>query len=80
MPPKNQKKSDDDFTDLAHLPKAHIFKFTIAFNSFYTKNNRAKVEAKIHENIVVGSGERIKLVTREDISAFGKLKAYCLDE
>ena len=34
---------------------------------------------KISENLVPSSGDKIKLLTREEITNYGKLKQYILD-
>jgi hypothetical protein len=80
MPPKQNKQLDNDFSDLATLPKANIFKFTLVFNKFFTTSNRSKVTQKVTESMIPNSGEKIKLITREDIMTYGKAKNLCMDE
>ena len=80
MPPKNQKKSDDDFSDLAVLPKAHIFKFSLVFESFFNETNRTKVTNKVNDSLVSCSGDKVKILSREEITAFGKGKNQLPDK
>ena len=81
MPPKQTKKAGDldDFSDANTLPNANIFKFTIIPKTFYSQENRDKIKKRIDENLVPSSGDKIKLLTREEITNYGKLKQYILD-
>ena len=81
MPPKQQKKAGDldDFSDANTLPNANIFKFTIIPQTFYSQENRDKIMKKINDNLVPSSGDKIKLLTREEITNYGQLKQYILD-
>jgi hypothetical protein len=79
MPPKKDKTLDNDFTNLHLLPKAHIFKFQIAYNSFFSQANRDKVVNKVQDSLVAASGERVKMLSREDITNYGKGKGMVMD-
>ena len=69
----------EDFSDLPTLPQANIFKFTVAYSSFLSQENRDKVTRRVTENIVPSSGDKVKTLTREDILTYGKNKQIILD-
>lgn len=81
MPPKAVKKPGDeaDFSDLATLPPANIFKFSIILKTFFSQENRDKVTKRITDNLVPTSNDKIKMITREDIMTAGKTKGTILD-
>lgn len=81
MPPKGGKKAGDadDFSDVATLPQANIFKFAVVPNVFFSQENRDKVTKRIQENLVPTSLDKIKMLTREDIMTSGKTKGIILD-
>ncbi len=85
MPPKNaaaNKKAGDveDFSDLATLPQAKIFKFSVIMKSFFSLENREKVNKRISENLVPTSLDKIKMLSREDIVNYGKARGSYLDQ
>lgn len=82
MPPKPQgKKTGDveDFSDLATLPAANVFKFTVINKTFFSLENREKVTKRIQENLVPTSTDKIKMLTREEIMTTGKAKGTIVD-
>ena len=81
MPPKAAKKAGDadDFSDLATLPQANIFKFSCVFKTFFSQENREKVTRRIQENLGPSSADKIKLLTREEIMTSGRAKGSILD-
>ena len=82
MPPKVvQKKQGDaeDFSDLATLPHANIFKFTVVPKTFFSQENRDKITKRIQENLVPTSLDKIKMLTRDDITKYGKEKNIIFD-
>jgi len=83
MPPKpNAKKGAqdaEDFSDIATLPQANIFKFQVVFTSFFTQESRNKVSTRLHEKLPMSSQDRVKFITREDIATYGKNKQIILD-
>lgn len=82
MPPKAAPKKPgdaDDFSDLASLPPANIFKFTVICKTFFSLENREKVKKRVLENLVPTSNDKIKLLTREEIMNYGRTKGTILD-
>ena len=82
MPPRAAAKKPgdaEDFSDLATLPPANIFKFTVICKTFFSLENREKVSKRVLENLVPTSGDKIKLLTREDIMTYGRNKGTILD-
>lgn len=69
----------EDFSDLPTLPQANIFKFTVAYSSFLSLENREKVTKRVTDNLVSSSGDKVKMLTREDIITYGKSKQIILD-
>ena len=82
MPPRAAAKKPgdvEDFSDLATLPQANIFKFTVICKTFFSLENREKVNKRILENLVPTSADKIKLLTREEIMTSGRTKGTILD-
>ena len=83
MPPKVQaKKAGDleDYSDLATLPQAKIFKFNLVFKSFFSQESRDKVTKRVQENLVATSADKIKTLSRDEIVRYGKEKGTILDQ
>ena len=77
MPPKTQAKKPgdlEDFSDVATLPPAKVFKFSVIMKSFFCQENRDKVTKRVQDNLIATSLDKIKLLTREDIMTYGKAK------
>ena len=82
MPPRAAAKKPgdaEDFSDLATLPPANIFKFTLVYKTFFSLENRDKVSKRVLDNLVPTSSDKIKLLTREDIMNYGRTKGTILD-
>ena len=82
MPPRAAAKKPgdaEDFSDLATLPPANIFKFTLVHKTYFSLENRDKVTKRVLENLVPTSSDKIKLLTREDIMNYGRGKGTILD-
>ena len=61
------------------MPPANIFKFTLVFKTFFSAESREKVSKRITDNLVPTSGDKIKLLTREDIMNYGRGKGTILE-
>ena len=61
------------------MPPANIFKFTLVFKTFFSTESREKVSKRITDNLVPTSGDKIKLLTREDIMNYGRGKGTILE-
>ena len=80
MPQKQFNKARYlEVNDVKTLLYKNIFKFTIIPKSFYSQENRDKIKKRIDENLVPTSGDKVKLLTREEITNYGKLKQHIMD-
>ena len=82
MPPRAAAKKPgdvEDFSDLATLPPVNIFKFTVISKTFFSLENREKINKRVLENLVPTSAGKITLLTREEIMTTGRSKGTILD-
>ena len=81
MPPKpsGKKGEADDLSDIASLPKANVFKFTLVHKQYFDKETREKVKKAIADKLVPSSCERVKMLTREEIVTYGKSKGIIVE-
>jgi hypothetical protein len=81
MPPKpNAKKGEgDDFSDLASLPQANMFQFTIIHKTYFDNENREVVKKAIAEKLLPSACDRMRTLTRDEIVTYGKGKAIIAD-
>ena len=79
MPPKQAKKGDqEDFSDVPTLPKVNVYKFGILLKQFFAKEMRDRVQKIIQTNLVATSSQKVKPLTREEITAYGTSKGHIM--
>lgn len=81
MPPKQQpgkkgKDDQEDFSDVPTLPPLNSYNFSLLYQSFPSTEIREKVQKFIQERM---PQDRVKILTREDIVAYGKQKQIILE-
>ena len=78
MPPKAAPKKEEniDLSEIGTLPKAKTATMQIAFSKFKTTEARTKIQEHVLGNL---PEERVKKITRQDITDYGKSKGIIVD-
>lgn len=63
-------------SDLASLPPLNFLTFTLLYSRFFSLATRERLQKFVADRL---SAERVKLLTREEILAYGKSKQLILE-
>jgi hypothetical protein len=73
-----KKGEQEDFSDALTLPKVKVFKIGILYKQFAVKETREKLTKSVTDLLAKVSGQKVKLLTRDEIKTYGVAKQIIL--